>query len=644
MDSLSQRFVASFRKGLELEKAALRSDSTAYEVVVDRPAVLEENVYVCTVPRPSERLTPGVKCGLVEPGGREVPVTLQRWDGQQLTLKTDAALVADEGSWRLVFVPWFLYDEMDRALEEVAFPDSALRAFGKVPSTREGLPSVVLDRPLNDSQRAAVQLGVESDLAVLWGPPGTGKTTTLAQLVANLVRLGRRVFITSTTHAALDQVEEQLARTAALEPLFQSHQVVSLSTLDELVKRRQEAEHLALGRSQGGLDRARARVQALAPVLQASRDAADAARQLDLFAEPPGALTAYELSKVLSHLRAERLGTQPVQAQLAVLSRLHRRLQFLEDGYRRRARDARAALAGGQMVAVAEARVLLSTLANSYVSPLLKGEEFDTVIVEEAGMALLPAVYLAAGRSRAQVILVGDPRQLPSILASRDSYARQALGRNIFDVLGERPERCMLAVQYRMHPAVGELVSSLFYEGNLRHEASSDVERIAALPPFPGAALVVVNVAGEARTDPGDYSRYNPASATRSAELARLAASHGLSVAVIAPYRKQVARIQKLVNDERIDCATVHRFQGHERDVVILDVTDAPPLEPGVLLAGRGPNASSANLLNVSLSRARGKLILVADVRYVRARAGGTMLLRVLEAALAAGLWPEGVE
>jgi len=641
VDSLTQRFVASFRKGLELEKSALRSDSTAYEVGLDRPQALEENLYGCAVPRPSERLTAGVKCALREPSGREVPVTLVRWDGQQLSFKTETPLVGEDGAWKLVFVPWFLYDEMDRALDEVAFPASCLRAFGKLPSTRSAGEPVVLDRPLNDSQREAVQLGVESDLAVLWGPPGTGKTTTLAQLVANLVRLERRVLITSTTHAALEQVLEQLQRTPALEPLFASHQVVSLSALHEVVRRRQEREHFALVRSQARLERARTALAALAPALARSREAADAARQLDLFAAPPGALSAGELAGVLGWARAEKLTS--AEAQLAVLSRRAARLQAMEEGARRRAREARAALAGGQQEAVEAARILLSTLANSYVSPLLKGQTFDSVIVEEAGMALLPAIYLAAGRSRGQVILVGDPRQLPSILTSRDAYAHQALGRNIFDVLGDRPERRMLAVQYRMHAQIGALVSQLFYDGGLLHEPR-DVERIAALPPFPGQAVVVVDVAGEARTDPGDFSRYNPASAARSAELASTAAEQGLTVAVIAPYRKQVAHIQKLVADERVDCATVHRFQGHERDVVILDVTDAGPLEPGVLLAGRGPMAASANLLNVSLSRARGKLILVADVRYVRGRAAGTVLHRVLEAALQAGLRSAGVE
>jgi superfamily I DNA and/or RNA helicase len=214
------------------------------------------------------------------------------------------------------------------------------------------------------------------------------------------------------------------------------------------------------------------------------------------------------------------------------------------------------------------------------------------------------------------------------------------MGRNIFSVLGERPERLMLDIQYRMHPHIGELVSRLFYGGELRHQPPARAQIIADGLPYPGHALVVVDVLGEVRTDRGDFSRYNPESARKSLELARQAVASGFSVAIIAPYRKQVSCIQRLLSEgenERIDCATVHRFQGHERDVVILDITDAPPLEPGVLLGGRGPSSSSANLLNVSISRARGKLIIVAAVDYVRRRAEGTVLAQVLELALSSG-------
>ena len=83
-----------------------------------------------------------------------------------------------------------------------------------------------------------------------------------------------------------------------------------------------------------------------------------------------------------------------------------------------------------------------------------------------------------------------------------------------------------------------------------------------------------------------------------------------------------------------MDCSTVHRFQGNERDLVILDTVDAAPMRPGVLLSARGDGDAAAKLLNVSLSRARGKLIIVSDVDYFQARAPEGPLARALTRAL----------
>lgn len=648
----ANQFVATFRRAIEAEKAALRQDSSAYEVPLESGKLLsemtqgEQTFYAFQLVRPSERVTPGVACSLREPTGLEVPVTVVQLSGCELVLRSEVRLSIRDGSYRLLFVPWFLYDEMHQALEKVPFPEMALRAFGKQPVSREPLTLGEYEHDLNSTQQQAVQLAMESQLSILWGPPGTGKTTTLAQLIAFLVAHDRRVLITSTTHAALDQVLSRLTATRALAEVFARHQVIQLGhsgqpcSLDEVVNATQVQARALLDRSRARLEAVVRQLQDLFPVLLKAQEAAACSHQLDLFAEAPGALEARDLTPLLGGERGGRWARLGAEQQCELLQRRARRLEGLQIAWRLRARAARTALANGQQQAVDDCRILLTTLANCYVSPLLKEQHFDSVVIEEAGMALLPAIYLAAGRARRQVVLVGDPQQLPSILASRDPFALQAMGRNIFSVLGERPERLMLDVQYRMHPQIGELVSRLFYGGGLRHHPPARAQLIADGPPYPGHALVVVNLVGEVRTDPGDFSRYNPESARKSVELARQAAAAGFSVAVIAPYRKQVSRIQRLLEEsgsELIDCATVHRFQGHERDVVILDITDAPPMEPGVLLGGRGPASSSANLLNVSVSRARGKLIIVAAVDYVRRRAEGTVLAQVLELALSSG-------
>ena len=71
--------------------------------------------------------------------------------------------------------------------------------------------------------------------------------------------------------------------------------------------------------------------------------------------------------------------------------------------------------------------------------------------------------------------------------------------------------------------------------------------------------------------------------------------------------------------------------------MVILDTVDAAPLSPGVLLAGKGAGASARNLINVSISRARGKLVILADVAYFKQHDANSIVSEMLQRAMAAG-------
>ena len=315
---LANQFVATFRRAIEAEKAALRQDSSAYEVPLEGGKLLsemtqgEQTFYAFQLTRPSERVTPGVACSLREPTGLEVPVTVVQISGTELVLRSEVRLSMRDGSYRLLFVPWFLYDEMHAALEKVPFAEMALRAFGKQPVSRETLTLGEFEHDLNPTEQQAVRLALASQLSILWGPPGTGKTTTLAQLIAFLVAHERRVLITSTTHAALDQALSRLEATRALEEVFARHQVIQLGhsgqpcSLDEVVNATQVNARATLDRSRQRLEAVVKQLQDLLPVLLKAQEATARSHQRCVFAEAPGALDARDLTPLLGGERGGR--------------------------------------------------------------------------------------------------------------------------------------------------------------------------------------------------------------------------------------------------------------------------------------------------------------------------------------------------
>ncbi|HEY5946903.1 MAG TPA: DEAD/DEAH box helicase, partial [Kofleriaceae bacterium] len=462
------------------------------------------------------------------------------------------------------------------------------------------------------------------------------KTVTLVHVIDELLARGERILLASTTNAAIDQVLAKLATRPWFSPgtfvrLGRSDADTFGAELADIVDERRGArrDELARLRSRIGdveqqIRYARGLVADLAPAVSS---------QTSLFAEPAPTLRAAALSRVFS--AADAIARLPARDQLRLLELRITRLDRVRTLAKARVAARTAEDRDVEARVVAEARVVLCTLTNTYLSPVLRGQHFDVLIAEEAGMATLPSLFYAASLCSRRAIMVGDPRQLPPIVQSNDELVRRAIGRNVFEVAVADPERsdvvAMLDVQYRMHPAIGSLVGSLFYAGRLTHGAASTHE-VTSRPPFAGHAVIVVDTKSTCERSAKGSSRINVASAVVTAELAAEAVRGGsTSIAVITPYAAQASEIRRLLAARRIgdavECSTIHRFQGRECDVVIIDLVDAAPMRPSALLA------DAPNLLNVSISRARGKLVIVADVAYFEATAADGLVASMLRAA-----------
>lgn len=633
MHELLVRFVSAFKRGIEGELAAMQASSEAFEIPLVRGEDLGTLRYRFELSTP-DKLVPGTVCSLKTPRGDQ-RVTIERVDDDRITIAA-TQWIDTSAACALVVAPWFLYDRLLQALDGIDSASLALTLFGKQPAARE---TTALQRDhgaLNASQHAAVQLCADSSVAFVWGPPGTGKTVTLVHVIDELLARDERILLASTTNAAIDQILAKLAT----RPWFAPGAFVRLGRSDADTFGAELGD--IVDRLRGGrrdeLARLRTRIADVEQQIRYSRGlvgelAPALTSQQSLFAEPPPRLRVAALSRVFS--AADAIARLEARDQLRILELRIARLERVRTLARARVAARAAEDRDLEAHVVAEARVVLCTLTNTYLSPVLSGTRFDVLIAEEAGMATLPSLFYAACLCRRRAIMVGDPRQLPPIVQSNDPLVRRAIGRNVFEVAIADPERsdvvAMLDIQYRMHPAIGSLVGRLFYGGRLVHGAAS-TDAITARPPFPGNAVVVVDTKSTCQRSAKGSSRINLASAETTAELALEAVRGGsTSIAVITPYAAQASEIRRLLAARRIgdsvECSTIHRFQGRECDVVIIDLVDAAPMRPSALLA------DAPNLLNVSISRARGKLVIVADVAYFESTAPDGLVAALLRAA-----------
>jgi ssDNA-binding Zn-finger/Zn-ribbon topoisomerase 1 len=270
-------------------------------------------------------------------------------------------------------------------------------------------------------------------------------------------------------------------------------------------------------------------------------------------------------------------------------------------------------------------------LTQTFTAKDLVDARFDVIIVDESSMAPLPHVYWAATKARLSATLVGDFAQLPPICVSDDEAAQAWLGRNIYALLGmdsldlaRADDRvCLLGTQYRMAPAIAELPNGLFYGGLLNH-APYTQSLVGGDPVLGPSSVTLVDIAGGrpwcSRILP--RGRFNLYAAFVSACIARrIADATDWTVGVISPYKAQARLVDRIVKDwglgDRIKASTVHTFQGGEEDAIILDCVESPGSGRWSMLDDGRNGASARQLLNVALTRARRKLVLVAHADYL---------------------------
>ncbi len=472
-----------------------------------------------------------------------------------------------------------------------------------------------LDRPDPDEdQRRAASKAVEPGLRFTWGPPGTGKTRVLGMAAAEAARRGDRVLVLAHSNAAVDVAIDRIADELVDDALVTDGRVLRVGTPQNagvMGRTKILPEHLAEARRPDTAGRLVILDDRRRELSDQMRSESETARRADL---------------------ADQL-----------------------DAVRAEACELRRELKGVTADIIDDAAIVATTLSRAVIDDQLWLADWDVVIVDEASMAPLPFILALALCDATTLSIFGDFRQLPPICVSTEDVARRWFGRDVFEFgdvvhaheLGQvDPRLSVLRTQFRMGEQICETVNEFAYGGLLRtHLAARDrAIRLAEVEPGSGAEIVIVDTSdlgSAAVTDaqPESYSRVSPLAAMLAASIAQSLMVDGCdSVGMISPYRAQTKWTDALVRQiSGIDAATIHRFQGSERDAVIFDLTDGAGFRGPSTLTGSDAD-QALRLFNVAVSRARGKLVVLADLGFVeRHYPLGSPFLKLLAAMQAAG-------
>ena len=431
---------------------------------------------------------------------------------------------------------------------------------------------------LNPSQEKAANLVLRAkDLAVVHGPPGTGKTTTLVETIYETLRRESQVMVCAQSNMAVDWISEKLTERGVNVLRIGNPTRVTDKMLQDTYERRFESHPLY--------------------------------DQL------------WGIRRNIRQIYEHREGSRESRHQK--IARLKERAAELEYRINEELFD--------------DARVIACTLTGS-AHHLLTGRRFPTLFIDEAAQALEAACWIAIQKAD-RVVLAGDHRQLPPTIKSPAAMSG-GLDKTLMQTICEKQPRCvsMLNVQYRMADDIMQFPNKEFYDGCLYSDPSvkyrgildwdTPIEWIEAEEPD---ASGIFNSAdnfdysdpitfGESSA-PDGISRVNPAEAQLALQtlhdyLERIGRDRilyeRLDIGIISPYKGQVHLLRRMMRQDSywkpfrqlISINTVDGFQGQERDIILISM---------VRNNAQGQVGFLADLrrMNVAITRARMKLLII---------------------------------
>lgn len=417
---------------------------------------------------------------------------------------------------------------------------------------------------LNQTQEEAVNKVLHAkDVAIVHGPPGTGKTTTLVEAIYETLHRESQVLVCAQSNMAVDWISEKLTDRGVNVLRIGNPSRVNDKMLSFTYERRFESH--------------------------------------------PDYPQLWSLRKAIRELYAQnRKG--------ANRENMHQKINALKD----RATELEIRI---NETLFSEARVIACTLVSS-ANRLLTGKKFGTLFIDEAAQALEAACWIPI-RKADRVVLAGDHFQLPPTVKSPQAL-REGLGNTLMQAIANnQPDAVsLLKLQYRMNDEIMRFPSEWFYGGMLQ---SAPEVKYRSILDFDTPITWVNTEEMDCNEEfiGESYGRINkPEAELTISQLKEYITKIGrerflgerIDVGVISPYKAQVQYLRQLIKKDAffkpyrqlITVNTVDGFQGQERDVILISLVRANEKgEIGFL--------GDLRRMNVAITRARMKLIILGN-------------------------------
>lgn len=449
-----------------------------------------------------------------------------------------------------------------------------------------------IPQEFNKSQNQAIINSLNNSIHFIWGPPGTGKTKTLGQIVARLLKAKKSCLLLSLSNAAVDQLMKSvLEQTRGKES-------------DEITRVGFPSE---------------SSLEIYTPKNKYLRNNPNIKRKLE-------ELNDYrnQLDKEISYLRTQSLNKKNTEE---IDNKISKTLQKI-DAKKDEINIIEQKVSESTKEIVSENLCIVTTLATFVLKQEINTLDFDAVIIDEISMVPMLFILAASKLGLEYLILAGDPNQLPPIYLSEENLVKKWFGRNIFDYLkinspGNHSDVSFLDEQYRMQNVISQLVSSLSYENKLICKTKDNIQ----------GEVICVNLENIIRKNLYLSSFYNLNEKSYFFPLSILIIKaiinsnpffRNNNILLLSPFRSQEKLLNKLcndLNDEFPDknktiysSSTIHKSQGHENEVIIVDFTIFDPQTEQHFFKEAD---TAKKLINVALSRAKSKLFVLTNMRMI---------------------------